>query len=159
MAYKWQGNFVFNAIQNISATIVAGRAKLFGDAVMSAFYLFSQLYGYRNWKNNSSEGKLSIEKRSNWFLIAFSIVVGFVFLGGISYALGGAFIILDSLNNSTAIVAQIMQMRRNRNSWILWIITNLIGIYIWAGVGVPQMAVMYTVFTLNSVRGYINWSE
>src|SRR5690606_24267430 len=140
-AKKW--NFPFNMSQNIFAAIQGGRSKLYGDMFMSIFYFGSQLYGMRNWKKHTSNGKLKIENKSNWTVIVISIMIGFVFLGGISYALGGAFIILDALNNSTAIVAQALQMRRVRASWLLWLATNVIGVVIWAGVGQPQMAIMY----------------
>lgn len=155
-AKKW--NFGFNMVQNIFAAIQGGRSKLFGDMVMSIFYFFSQLYGMGNWKKNTLNGKLKIEKQSNWRIISLAIIIGFVVLGGFSWSLGGAFILLDALNNATAIVAQILQMRRERASWILWGLTNIIGIIIWAGVGEPQMAIMYLVFSLNSVRGYVNWN-
>lgn len=159
LAYAWKHNFWFNMLQNLFAFAQGWKSKLFGDAIMSAFYFFSQIYGMKNWKLNTVNGKLKIEQKSNWKIVAISIVIGFFLLGGISWKLGGAFILLDAFNNSTAIVAQVLQMRRQRASWILWLVTNLVGIYIWIGVGVPQMAVMYTVFALNSVRGYINWSE
>lgn len=154
-----QWNFGFNMAQNVFATVQAGKSKLFGDMFMSMFYFFSQLYGMSNWKKHTNKGKLKIEKQSNWAVVAVAVVIGFLLLGGVSWMLGGAFIILDALNNSTAIVAQALQMRRERSSWILWGLTNVVGVAIWLGVGQPQMAVMYSVFSLNSIRGYVNWSE
>lgn len=156
-AQKW--NFPFNMAQNVFAAIQGGRSKLFGDMIMSIFYFGSQLYGMTNWKKHTFKGKLKIEKQSNLKVVLYSIVIGFILLGGISWYLGGAFIILDALNNSTAIVAQVLQMRRERLSWVLWGATNIIGVVIWMGVGQPQMAIMYTCFTLNSIRGYWNWTE
>ena len=159
LAHAKNWNFGFNMVQNLFATLQAGKSKLYGDMIMSIFYLGSQFFGISNWKKNTIDGKLKIEDRSNWTLIALAIIVGGFLLGGVSWLLGGAYIILDALNNATAIVAQVLQMRRQRASWILWAVTNVIGIYIWLGVGVPQMAIMYLVFSLNSVRGWINWSK
>lgn len=158
LAKKWQGNFFFNGLQNLSAAVVAYGSKLYGDMFMSIFYLGSQIFGFTNWKKHrDKDGELEVDKKGNWFTILISILIGFIVLGFTSFKMGGAFIILDAFNNSTAIVAQTMQMKRMRNSWLLWGLTNLIGIIIWMGVGVPQMAIMYTVFTVNSIRGYINW--
>lgn len=81
-------------------------------------------------------------------------------LGVFSFVLGGQMIILDAFNNATGAVAQYLQkLQRKRAGWVLWIITNVIGIKIWFDLGNTQMAVMYAVFTLNSIRGYMNWSE
>lgn len=159
LAHAKGWNFPFNMAQNIFATLQAGRSKLFGDMFMSVFFFFSQIYGINNWKKNTFAGKIKLEQQSNIKVVLISILIGFVLLGSISWVLGGAFILLDALNNSTAIVAQTMQMKRERASWILYAITNIIGIYIWFGVGEPQMALMYGAFTLNSVRGFINWNE
>lgn len=158
LAKKWQGNFIFNGLQNLSAAIVGGQSKLFGDMFMSLFYLGSQFFGFFNWKNHrDKDGELEVDKSNYLRTVILSIVIGFVLLGGISWWLGGAFIVLDAFNNSTAIVAQTLQMKRVRISWLLWALTNIVGIIIWTGVGVPQMAIMYGVFTANSIRGYINW--
>lgn len=159
LAHAKSWNFPFNMVQNLFAAVQGGRSKLFGDAVMSLFYFFSQIYGMRNWKKHTVNGKLKLEQRSNWAIIGVAVVIGFFLLGGISWALGGAFIVLDAFNNSTAIVAQVLQMKRQRASWILWGLTNAVGVYIWLGVGVPQMSVMYFCFLLNSLRGFINWSD
>ena len=94
--------------------------------------------------------------------IDFCEKVGITGLGdeGLSLALGGKMIILDAMNNATGAVAQYLQkIERKRVGWVLWFITNVIGIVIWYELGNAQMAVMYSVFTLNSVRGYLNWSE
>lgn len=161
IAYKWQGNFWFNATQNIFNVVVSARSKLFGDAIMALYYLGTQIPGFRSWKANRSEdGALVVDKKTDWKVVINAILIGGILLGGVSYALGGAFIILDAFNNSTAIVAQYLQIiKRKRSSWILWGVTNAVGVVIWMGVGVPQMAIMYTVFLLNSARAYVNWSE
>ncbi|MDK7347648.1 hypothetical protein QP515_11150, partial [Bifidobacterium dentium] len=38
LAKKWQGNFIFNAIQNVSAAVVAGRNRIYGDMFTSIYY-------------------------------------------------------------------------------------------------------------------------
>lgn len=156
---KW--NFPFNMTQNVFNLIVSWRSKLFGDAIMALYYFATQIFGIDIWnKHQDQDGNLITDKRTDWMTVIAAILIGGVLLGGVSYLLGGAFIVLDAVNNSTAIVAQYLQIiKRKRSSWILWGMTNLIGIIIWLGVGVPQMSVMYAVFALNSVRGFINWSE
>ncbi|MGP6145880.1 nicotinamide riboside transporter PnuC [Jeotgalibaca sp. A122] len=162
LAHAKTWNFPFNMTQNLFATGQAFKSALYGDMFMSAFYFLSNLFiGLPSWiKNKSddaSEGDIKVVKTTDWKTITLAVVGGGVILGVISYLMGGQYVILDALNNSTAIVAQVMQMRRNRHSWWLWGVTNVIGIVIWLGVGQPQMAIMYLCFALNSVRGWVNW--
>lgn len=48
LAKKWQGNFIFNAIQNISAAIVAGRNRIFGDMFTSIYLPKSLVFSNGN---------------------------------------------------------------------------------------------------------------
>lgn len=161
LAKKWQGNFIFNSIQNISAAIVAGKNRVYGDMFTSIYYLFTQIFGFKQWSGHkNAEGELVVDKTTNWKFVGLAILVGFFGLGSLSYFMGGALIFWDAFNNATAIIAQYMQLvQRKRSSWILWLITNIISLYIFVQQGVPQMAIMYFVFSLNAIRGYINWTE
>ncbi|KAA9291216.1 nicotinamide riboside transporter PnuC [Aerococcus urinae] len=159
LAKKWQGNFIFNGIQNLSAAIVAGRSKIYGDMFTSLYYLITQFFGYREWENHKDrDGLVKIDEHTNWRMVLFAIFIGFFLLGGLSWWLGGVYIFWDAFNNATAIIAQYMQVvQRKRSSWILWLVTNVVSMSLFLSVGVPQMAIMYFVFSLNAVRGWLNW--
>ncbi|MDE1549821.1 nicotinamide riboside transporter PnuC [Jeotgalibaca caeni] len=164
LAHAKTWNFPPNMAQNLFGTVQAWQSALYGDMFMSAFYFLSNLFiGLPSWLKNKSDddsdGDIKIVKTTDWKTIIIAVIGGGILLGVVSYFMGGNYIVLDSINNSTAIVAQVMQMRRNRNSWWLWGLTNVIGVVIWLGVGQPQMAVMYVCFALNSVRGWINWGQ
>lgn len=161
IAYGRQENFLFNIVQNILNVIVSSKSKLFGDAAMAIYYLGTQLFGYDIWrKHRGKDGHLITDNRTDWSVVIAAVLLGGVALGGLSYVLGGTYIILDAFNNSTAIVAQYLQIiKRKRSGWLLWAATNLVGVYIWFGVAQPQIAIMYFVFTVNSLRGYINWNQ
>lgn len=164
LAHAKTWNFPLNMSQNLFATAQAWKSALYGDMFMSAFYFLSNIFiGLPSWLKNKSDdesdGDIKIVNTTDWKTIILAVIGGGILLGVVSYFMGGQYIVLDSLNNSTAIVAQVMQMRRNRNSWWLWGLTNVIGIVIWLGVGEPQMAVMYLCFAMNSVRGWVNWGQ
>ncbi|KAA9231670.1 MULTISPECIES: nicotinamide riboside transporter PnuC [Aerococcus] len=159
LAKKWQGNFIFNGIQNLSAAIVAGRNKIYGDMFTSLYYLGTQFFGFKEWqKHKGQDGLVKVDTTTNWQVVIFAILVGFFLLGGLSWWLGGVYIFWDAFNNATAIIAQYMQVvQRKRSSWILWLVTNVVSMCLFLSVGVPQMAIMYFVFSLNAVRGWLNW--
>ncbi|MEK0398584.1 nicotinamide riboside transporter PnuC [Tetragenococcus halophilus] len=161
IAYGRQENFIFNIAQNILNVLVSAKSKLFGDAVMAVYFLGTQFFGIDIWRNHRDEnGNLITDNKTDWTVIVVAIFIGGVLLGGLSWLLGGAYIIMDAFNNSTAIVAQYLQIiKRKRVGWALWAITNIVGVYIWLGVGQPQIAIMYLVFTINSIRGYLNWGK
>lgn len=148
-----------NLLQNGFNLIVAWQSGVFGDSIMSLWYAVSEGLSLKTWGEHAKGDKVETEKDVNWFKVAFMVLVTGVLLGVYSYLRGGQQIVLDAINNSTGAVAQYMQkIKRQRASWYLWGITNLIGIVLWWDIN-PIQSAMYTAFLLNTVRGYINWSE
>lgn len=160
LAHATQSNFLFNGFNNAFNMILSWQNRLFAEVLMNVFYFVSQFLGWNQFKEHrDEEGNLIVDKKSNWRVIALAVGLGFFVMGGFSWVLGGQLIILDSIQNSLAITAQYRQMNRKRDGWILWLIANLINIVVWSIAGVPQMAITFIVFSINSLRGYINWSE
>lgn len=159
-AYKWKYAGLPNMVQNISNIYVSGVSGVLGDAIMGVYYLGTEAFSLKSWTEHSKGNKVEVDKTFDWKRVSLLVFFTGIGLGLLSLALGGQMIILDAMNNATGAVAQYLQkVERKRAGWVLWFITNIIGIKIWFELGNPQMAVMYGVFTLNSVRGYLNWSE
>lgn len=159
-AYKWKYAGLPNMVQNISNIYVSGVSGVLGDAVMGIYYFATEAFSLKVWTDHAKGNKVQVDKTVDWKRVLVLILTTGVGLGLMSFVLGGQMIIMDALNNATGAVAQYLQkIERKRAGWVLWFITNVIGIVIWYKLENMQMAVMYSVFTLNSVRGYLNWSE
>ena len=159
-AYKWKYAGLPNMVQNISNIYVSGVSGVVGDAVMGVYYLGTEAFSLKSWTEHAKGNKVEVDKTFEWKRVVKLVFWTGVGLGLLSFTLGGKMIILDAVNNATGAVAQYLQkVERKRIGWVLWFITNVIGIVIWYRLENMQMAVMYSVFTLNSVRGYLNWSE
>lgn len=160
-AYKWRYAGLPNMMQNVSNFIVSVGAGIYGDAVMAGYYFLMESLSLKTWGAHSkADGTITVDKTVDWRKVAILIATTGLGLGLFSFILGGQAIVLDALNNATGAVAQYMQkVERKRASWYLWLATNVMGIIIWLSVDNVQLAVMYGIFTLNSVRGLINWSE
>lgn len=159
-AYKWKYAGLPNMVQNISNIYVSGVSGVVGDAVMGIYYLGTEAFSLKSWTEHAKGNKVQVDKTFEWKRVVKLVFWTGVGLGLLSFTLGGKMIILDAVNNATGAVAQYLQkVERKRVGWVLWLITNVIGIVIWYRLENMQMAVMYSVFTLNSVRGYLNWSE
>ena len=159
-AYKWKYAGLPNMVQNISNIYVSGVSGVVGDAVMGVYYLGTEAFSLKSWTEHAKGNKVEVDKTFEWKRVVKLVFWTGVGLGLLSFTLGGKMIILDAVNNATGAVAQYLQkVERKRVGWVLWFITNVIGIVIWYRLENMQMAVMYSVFTLNSVRGYLNWSE
>ena len=159
-AYKWKYAGLPNMVQNVSNVFVSTASGVYGDAIMAVYYFVTETLSLKIWTEHSNGDKVEVDKTFDWKRVSILVLITGLGLGVFSFILGGQMIIMDAFNNATGAVAQYLQkIERKRFGWVLWAITNLIGIRLWFKLGNTQLAVMYAVFTLNSVRGYLNWSE
>ena len=159
-AYKWKYAGLPNMVQNVSNVFVSTASGVYGDAIMAVYYFATETLSLKIWTEHSKGNEVEVDKTFDWKRVSILVLITGLGLGLFSFILGGQMIILDAFNNATGAVAQYLQkIERKRFGWVLWAITNLVGIRLWLKLGNTQLAVMYAVFTLNSVRGYMNWSE
>ena len=159
-AYKWKYAGLPNMVQNVSNIFVSTASGVYGDAIMAVYYFATETLSLKIWTEHSKGNEVEVDKTFDWQRVSILVLITGLGLGLFSFILGGQMIILDAFNNATGAVAQYLQkIERKRFGWVLWAITNLIGIRLWFKLGNTQLAVMYAVFTLNSIRGYLNWSE
>ena len=159
-AYKWKYAGLPNMVQNVSNIFVSTASGVYGDAIMAVYYFATETLSLKILTEHSDGDKVEVDKTFNWKRVSILVLITGLGLGVFSFILGGQMIIMDAFNNATGAVAQYLQkIERKRFGWVLWAITNLVGIRLWFKLGNTQLAVMYAVFTLNSVRGYLNWSE
>ena len=159
-AYKWKYAGLPNMVQNVSNVFVSTASGVYGDAIMAVYYFATETLSLKIWTEHSKGNEVEVDKTFDWKRVSILVLITGLGLGLFSFILGGQMIILDAFNNATGAVAQYLQkIERKRFGWVLWAITNLVGIRLWFKLGNTQLAVMYAVFTLNSIRGYLNWSE
>lgn len=148
-----------NLVQNGFNLVVAWQSGILGDSLISLWYAFAEAMSLKTWGEHSEGDKVETVKQVNWWRVVGLTTVTGVVMGLYSYYMGGQKIVLDAINNASGAVGEYFQkLERNRASWYLWGITNLIGIVIWWDIN-PIQAGMYVAFLLNTVRGYLNWSE
>lgn len=158
IAFTMKTNFFFNGAQNLTGVLVGVQSRIYGDALTSLFYLGTEFFGWNQWtKHRNPDGSLRIETKENWGLLAFAILFCGVFLGFISWLLGGQHIVLDAVTNSISFLAQIYQMARRRSAYYLWLAVDLFSIWLWLLTGQWAVAAMYAAFVIQGVAGLWNW--
>ena len=159
LAYGSNWSFPFNMAQNLVFFIVTWQTGIYGDSIMALYYFGSQLIiGIPYFrKNRSKEGKLKVVKTVNWPYLITGILVSFFVLGGISWYLGGNYIFMDALNNSTAFVAQYAQMRGMTISNYLWLFTNATSLYVYIGMAEWGIVAQTLAQAISTIRSIYNW--
>lgn len=136
---------------------------LYADAYLQIFYFLTGVGGWIWWLKGGH--RRTQAKVSDWSLqaksITFILIAVFtIWLGMFLEATTDSVVpYMDSFTTVTCLVAQVLLMMRNRFTWVLWIIADVVYVYMFYVKGLNLLSIEYFLFTLNAVYGYWMWTK
>ncbi|MEK9756490.1 MAG: nicotinamide riboside transporter PnuC [Bacteroidota bacterium] len=139
--------------------------SLLGDTIINAYFFSMSIYGWYFWSRKKDEvfiNQVSTIKRNE---------VKYLFILGISSLIFIYFVYeyFDKWNNWTAYVDNIttaiffvamwLMARRKVESWIFWIIGDIITVPLYFYKGLTISSIQYIIFLILAVLGYISWKQ
>ena len=161
LAHKKSSTFALNMSNNILGGVLSFQNRFFAEVGMNVIYFVTQAVQgipyFRNHKNETGE----VETKSEFepIKIITYIAFGTLAMGLVSKYFDGNMVVLDSVQNGIAIGAQLRQMNGNADGWLLWVLSNIINIIVWASVGNWILVASFAAYAIVAVSGYLNWSE
>jgi nicotinamide mononucleotide transporter len=153
-------NFPVGLVNVAAYSIVFFRAHLYGDAGLQIIYFALGAMGWIMWLRRDGDGSvLQISRASRRELVS-SIAFAVVATGGLWQVLahtGSSASFLDALTTSISLVAQWLLNRKRLESWIGWILVDIIYIPLYLSKGLTLTAILYAVFLVMAVLGYREW--
>ena len=151
------------------------KAQFFGDMMMNIYYSSMSIYGWWNWsrkdKNKylleiSSISKNDIGLTVLLFLLTISITYLVYFFTIICplfqctvYDKIGIPNYIDILTSGIFFVAMWLMANKKLESWIFWIIGDIITVPLYAYRGLGMLSLQYIIFTILAIQGYIEWKK
>lgn len=149
--------------------------RLYSDFVEQIYFFVMSLYGWWRWlhpKTSEETGedlelKTTINTRRQNLHGSVVIGAGTLALGYLASRIHlnvprffpepAAFPYLDAFTTVMSFAAMILQARRKVESWVLWILVDIVGVALYAAKGVRFVALLYFAFLIMAIRGYRNW--
>lgn len=157
-------NYLFGLIFAYTYFYVALDNKFYGEMTTTLYvYIPAQFIGYFLWKQNmQSQDKVEVVtakflNTKGWLTLISAVVIGSLAFISILKTTDGQSISLDGVTTVLVVAAQLLMILRYSEQWILWIVINILSIWLWAET--PAMYLMYGAYLLNSVYGYYNWTK
>ena len=151
------------------------KAQFFGDMMMNIYYSSMSIYGWWNWsrkdKNKylleiSSISKNEIGLTVFLFLLTISITYLVYFFTIICplfqctvYDKIGIPNYIDILTSGIFFVAMWLMANKKLESWVFWIIGDVITVPLYAYRGLGMLSLQYIIFTILAIQGYIEWKK
>lgn len=163
---KLVANYYFGIINVALYAYLSYQSKLYGDAMLNAFYYFPmQFVGIYMWKKNKSNNG-EVEARAltakQKFMLALVSIVAIVIYSLFLKFLGGNIPLIDATSTVLSVIAMILMVKQYLEQWYLWIIVNTVSIIMWMislsqGSGDFATLLMWILYLLNSLYGLYKW--
>lgn len=141
--------------------------RIYGGALYNIVYCLPMLiWGYIKWKKvktQENSGVKIISLKNRILLgIVFSIII--IIYALILNKIGSSNCILDSITTVLGFLAIYLMSNKYIEQWFVWAIVNLAGTALWIILTMQSfsnmpMALMWGVYLVNSIYGYITWNN
>jgi len=138
--------------------------SLLGDMIINAYYFIMSIYGWYFWLKGTNNTVSPISKVSNkdirivvLLFISSSVFVSLVYTFFDKWETIVSYI--DILTTAIFFAAMWLMAKRKVESWIFWIVGNIISVPLYLHKGLAFTSIQYFIFTVIAIAGYIKWKE
>jgi nicotinamide mononucleotide transporter len=145
------------------------KSHFYADFGLQVYYVFISVYGWINWNKgagNSTEKQLPIRRISlvqifyllgSMALIYSVLLVILLYLPGYIDLSSSSFPYMDSFTVAASLIGTWMLTKKILEQWLVWIVINFISIIMFWMKHLDFTAILFIIYTIGSVVGYINW--
>lgn len=153
--------FAFGLIQVSIYSWIFYDVKLYSDMVLHIFYIGFQVYGWWIWHGSQdSSGHIqvqsgSIKEYSVWLLVI--VLVTLVLGTFMANQTDADFAYPDAFTTVASLVAQWLLSHKKLLNWSVWIVVDLVAIFIYWQKGLYPTSALYFCFLIMAFIGQWQW--
>tara|TARA_B100000035_G_scaffold165367_1_gene141030 strand:+ start:1258 stop:1890 length:633 start_codon:yes stop_codon:yes gene_type:complete len=139
--------------------------ELLGDMIINAYYFIVSIYGWYYWTRKNSNNDYTPISKVNYndqkIILVISILSA-IFVS-LMYTVfnkwSGLVSYIDILTTSIFFAGMWLMARRKIESWIFWIIGDIISTPLYLYKGLTFTSFQYFIFTFIAIAGYYKWKS
>ena len=139
--------------------------SLLGDMIINFYFVLMSIYGWYYWAQKKDGQTLNNVSRISIKEYYFILILGITSLLSI-YLIYNFYdkwnswtAYVDTITTAIFFVAMYLMARRKVESWIFWIIGDLITIPLYFYKGLTISSIQYLIFLILAILGYISWKK
>ena len=139
--------------------------SLLGDTIINAYFFSMSIYGWYFWSRKKDKvfiNQVSTINRNEikyLFILAISSLIFIYFVYDYFDKWNNWTAYVDNITTAIFFVAMWLMARRKIESWIFWIIGDLITVPLYFYKGLTISSIQYIIFLILAVLGYISWKK
>ncbi len=156
---------IWNYAFGVASTALYGSvffdAKLYSDAMLQLFFVMVNGYGWFNWRRAQADlgdvviEMLSARARARGLAGVAAVTIGWGWL--MHSVTDAAHPWIDGGVAIISVAAQLLMARRKLETWVLWIVVDIVAIPLFASRGLWVTSGLYALYLILSVIGLIGW--
>lgn len=145
------------------------RVGLYGDMMISGYYLLAAVYGLILWTMPNYGKRVQTDKGKDVLAITsmprqVAVWLGIVFflIWGVTYWFLSTWTnstvpLQDALTNAISIVAMWAMARKYLQQWWIWFVVDVLDVFLLAYKGLPFKASIHVAYSVFAILGYFRW--
>ena len=139
--------------------------SLLGDMIINFYFVLMSIYGWYYWSQKKDGEVLHNVSRTSTKEYYIILILGITSLLSIYFIYNfydkwdswTAYV--DTITTAIFFVAMYLMARRKVESWIFWIIGDIITIPLYFYKGLTISSIQYLIFLILAILGYISWKK
>lgn len=152
-------NYVLGVISTTLLVITFAQADLYGSMALNIYLIPTVIYGWFIWGRDTNPKPVEHVKPKNLILYLFFTAITWVGAQFVITAFGGEMAPLDGWLLVGAVLAQFLLDRKKIETWIIWILVNIVSVYVYFEAGLYLLAAQFILFLANAVFAYFQWKK
>ena len=133
------------------------QVEYYASAVLQIVFIAAALYGWKDWAPTGAvAGNLTVRNRT---YIAIGTFLSVAALSPLLSNIGAAATWSDAFVLIGSLVAQVMMVYEKYESWIVWMVVDVVATIQYAVNGLYITAILYAMFTVIAVIGWKRWRD
>jgi len=139
--------------------------SLLGDMIINVYFFIMSIYGWYYWTRKKDDVIINnisrLEKNEYKYLILLAFLsLLFIYFVYDQFDMWNSWTAyIDNITTAFFFVAMWLMARRKIESWIFWIIGDLITIPLYFYKGLTISSIQYLIFTVLAILGYLSWKK
>jgi nicotinamide mononucleotide transporter len=157
-------NWSIGIVNSVLLLAVFWKASLFAQVGLQALYVIEGFFGWYKWLQRdkaTNEKKIKINFSTKQQLLIFTLIgiIGTLGLWKIFILTADPAPFLDSLITVASVIAELMLCWKFTESWIIYLLSDIIAIGLYLSLGLTITAGTYFVFLILCIMGGVRWTR
>jgi nicotinamide mononucleotide transporter len=152
-------SYVLAVISTSLLVITFWQADLLGSMALNIYLIPTVIYGYFIWGKDSNPKLVERVKSKSIALYVLFTAVTWAGAYWVITALGGQMGALDGWLLVGTVLAQYLLDRKKIETWVIWILVDVVSIYVYWQAGLYLLAAQFVLFGANAVFAFFQWRK